>query len=1686
MIRCIQQTLWPVNRRSNRRYTRRLNGIPDMAFYRDLTVPDSYDRVETSLSRVSVQKRLQNLSGYKGAPWYAMPNVKATEPDHSAFPSFYSRTLQTRPKGNVNVPSQRVDHDLHDSPTIINPVRHGILSPIEGTNSTDLMPEIDGKKSEANEFQAASVLKPRKSRLSRVLLSSAARAPLIALDRKGHEMLPPGTLLDSSLRESFSALQSNNFDAFRIAVHKQWSQIKERFLSGELRGLTVKKEFLEVLVRHTGGYSLDFITSILKHLPPKFQDLNSRIRYYEFVEYFGVLNDNGLAQEPITADTVNSESLNVSDTDTQDVRVVQKNPFPAVVEIENVSIPVCEHDDACIHDKAGADMIEEVVTEISDNQTLEEAILVPLGEAEIQDERKDNVHETECFPDIVVDSQETNTTGLENDHVGRHGARIARGWQKYEHVETAEKVVPSMTMGERSDSMDVAISLTRQYSAVLVQAAARGFIVRQRNKVRKALAHFMRREDGVKRIVLHAVGRYCSRLVNVREYCTRQLHKWNRYCRRLKRHKRTFRVCYWLFYTWRKTTECNVYRRMKAQNIIHIFNSFWVLRHFKAWKRLHSKKRAKKAEIMVKIKLMERYRVEHSITIWHAFAKHRAIVLKNWRQKGRAFARANYISRNLFWFATWRYRTQLSVLSSERVSMWWCSPIGLKKQSLHAKSAQLPKLPSVLSLMTDPVPPPRVKLRLEEFCDAVRIIQEAFEVRERAVNFCIVSRVGRLFIAALQEDVQQSRKMRFAYAHYTSTLSAKMFSAFFRATAKAISIKRVKETNKSAARWPPGDDSHESSPMFTSDEINNPTGWDKSNNPTRNSPANETIIKLDELGDTAASIAQEMLSTNAKEEQDRAKQILEDRKRREKNLLEAEKRREIRIQEAKEQWDRDIINRRKALQDGEHIYRRFEDEKTRAHERRIIRSIEYRLEEEAEEEQIKVYMQQKREEQATTLQHRSDILGHMSDLRNKRAKMLVNACYKVLTEREKESVKNLAVLCLRRLRIFVTQKNSMKLMKRSRLKNWLRICSRLRYLDRGMPVYFNMRLRWACFNSWVTNVQLRQRFGSVRLGLKISRRKKLLSLFSQCIDGKFSIPQSLLSSHPRALYCRWIEYVQTKVAYRSIVTLFRAKKRLKILQACFTVLDVLLKQKYTVEARKRGERFHFIRNDLDLQTWRNRLLASYRKLSSRWTRKKHAFITYKMKLNTRNQDSFKKFEARWEQNVRSRIKLEKRMLFLEFQNRGVITYTVEDLYLPGVTNENLDEGSIFSDFKALQTGTFVAKHVDVYVTDWVVGISITVQQNRGPDIELPIHGSMDGTKKTFVLDINKNERLVGVTMDTGDIVGRIRFITSNGRKSPWYGTFTNGNVHSIIGDPTRSIENGEIIGFCGLHTISGFPKLGVVIRYPNDSCIFSNCWKHSGSNQATEEAQFATLLRMRSCDLLESFDRARIFTRKVRATLNKTFVPACFQSNCNALGLWYFEALSRGLIGLYENVQEGESQLARGQILMRSGKDMIARAQEQLYKIPEYRSDGPHLIKPYYTQGEDTSMNILRHIATLEESLEEGQRVVFEGQKLSDEARKLLPKLPVTKSLKLYFEKLYNLALVSESLGPEAFKKRVGGGLREERLKDQQHELDLEDQGTEKTADAMKHLKMSGALAQAMDAGNCLKESHMIDSWKKK
>ena len=250
----------------------------------------------------------------------------------------------------------------------------------------------------------------------------------------------------------------------------------------------------------------------------------------------------------------------------------------------------------------------------------------------------------------------------------------------------------------------------------------------------------------------------------------------------------------------------------------------------------------------------------------------------------------------------------------------------------------------------------------------------------------------------------------------------------------------------------------------------------------------------------------------------------------------------------------------------------------------------------------------KKEEEAITKQHRSDVIKHMTALRQKRGGMLVNAVYKVWEEVEQKYVKELATLCLRRMRIFFTQKNSLKLYKRRRLKNWLRICSRLRYLDRGKRLYYSMRVKWSTLNRWLDGVYQRHRLATPRIGLKIARRKKLLQYFSSCVDGEFAIPHSLLQSHPRALFSRWVEYTQMEVCYKEIVGLCRKRRRLQTLLFGFKSFELLLKRKYTIEKRKKSERFNLIRATLDLQTWKSRLLAPYRRLTTTWTRKKNRFI----------------------------------------------------------------------------------------------------------------------------------------------------------------------------------------------------------------------------------------------------------------------------------------------------------------------------------------------------------------------------------------------------------------------------------------------------------------------------------------------
>ena len=60
--------------------------------------------------------------------------------------------------------------------------------------------------------------------------------------------------------------------------------------------------------------------------------------------------------------------------------------------------------------------------------------------------------------------------------------------------------------------------------------------------------------------------------------------KWQRYTRRLKTHRRTFKGCYWTFTGHESTSRTFVFKK-KTMNVVNIFSTYWLLKHFKRLKR---------------------------------------------------------------------------------------------------------------------------------------------------------------------------------------------------------------------------------------------------------------------------------------------------------------------------------------------------------------------------------------------------------------------------------------------------------------------------------------------------------------------------------------------------------------------------------------------------------------------------------------------------------------------------------------------------------------------------------------------------------------------------------------------------------------------------------------------------------------------------------------------------------------------------------------------------------------------------------------------------------------------------------------------------------------------------------------------------------------------------------------------
>jgi hypothetical protein len=119
---------------------------------------------------------------------------------------------------------------------------------------------------------------------------------------------------------------------------------------------------------------------------------------------------------------------------------------------------------------------------------------------------------------------------------------------------------------------------------------------------------------------------------------------------------------------------------------------------------------------------------------------------------------------------------------------------------------------------------------------------------------------------------------------------------------------------------------------------------------------------------------------------------------------------------------------------------------------------------------------------------------------------------------------------------------------RAQLRARLRICARLRYLDRGMPLYYGHKLKRRVLHSWLRAVDRTYALVAPALAQAVRRRRELYAAFSRLLDVGAE-PDA-----PHAVFCRWLEFTQARVGRRALLRLAAARRRLRIAHACMGAL----------------------------------------------------------------------------------------------------------------------------------------------------------------------------------------------------------------------------------------------------------------------------------------------------------------------------------------------------------------------------------------------------------------------------------------------------------------------------------------------------------------------------------------------------
>ncbi|GBG27813.1 Hypothetical Protein FCC1311_040362 [Hondaea fermentalgiana] len=365
------------------------------------------------------------------------------------------------------------------------------------------------------------------------------------------------------------------------------------------------------------------------------------------------------------------------------------------------------------------------------------------------------------------------------------------------------------------------------------------------------------------------------------------------------------------------------------------------------------------------------------------------------------------------------------------------------------------------------------------------------------------------------------------------------------------------------------------------------------------------------------------------------------------------------------------------------------------------------------------------------------------------------------------------------------------------------------------------------------------------------------------------------------------------------------------------------------------------------------------------------------------------------------------------------------------------------------------------------GVGAKPSAGSGPNGKGPSHGFGHAQGlKTFEFQMqDPHERITqveGFAMHNM-VAGKLRFRTSNGRVSPWYGSCENGKRFSIPEAPEmtsfgkRRFEEEFIVGFYGACTNNAILTLGVLLRQVEKKNVFSRCWldrvdslmdMDDGSGEMDEvnieeqqafidqlklahQQQFNSVLAMRRADVETALERSAQLARRMRYG---AVVPRALTKVRVIAGVmrWLFNALSRKLVKFdarmhrvaMVSMQDGA--LSRGYMMIQQGNTRLRNAKKQLRRLEglAFRSQRGCLASSTaaatLTEAEIGEKRFLELQAAMEHQrceLADAETLIMQGRASVDHGLHNMPKLDTSLRTLAYYEHLVHLAQIKDQIG---------------------------------------------------------------------